>query len=90
MAIKQVAFIRADAHMDKIQCSDFNGNNLLTLVYSALVMPISIAVYKYYLFYVDFRFSNIYKTSEYYGLSPSMLRNNLNKVYQIKVIVIIY
>ena len=76
---------RADAHMSKIQYADFNGNNLVTLVSSALVMPISIAVYKYYLFYVDFHLSNIYKTSKYYGLSPTILRANLNNVYQIKV-----
>ena len=80
----------ADAHMSKIQYSDFNGNNLVTSVSSALVMPISIAVYKYYLFYVDFRLSNIYKTSKYYGLSPNVLRSNLNNVFQIKVSQVFY
>ena len=75
----------ADSHLSKIQYADYNGNNLVTLVSSALVMPISIAVYKYHLFYVDFRLSSIYKTSKYYSLPPSLLRANLNNVFQIKV-----
>ena len=54
----------ADSHLSKIQYSDFNGNNLVTLVSSALVMPISLVVYKYYLFYVDFRVSSVYKVRQ--------------------------
>ena len=74
----------ADAHLSKIQYADFNGNNVVTLLSSALVMPISLTVYKYYAFYVDFRLASVYKTSKFFGMSPMILRQNLNNVYQIK------
>ena len=48
-------------------------------------MPISIAIYKYKLYYVDFQLSSIFETSKTYGTTPIALRTNLNYLYQIKV-----
>lgn len=75
----------ADAHLYKIQYSDYNGNNLVTLMSSRLIMPVSLTIYKYYLFYVDFHLSNIYKSSKYFSSNPTLLRSNVNNLYQIKV-----
>jgi DNA-binding beta-propeller fold protein YncE len=75
----------ADAHLNKIQYSDYNGNNLITLVSSNLITPTSIFVFKFNLFYNDFRTMSIYKTSKYYGLSSTLLSSSLNNLFQIKI-----
>lgn len=75
----------ADAQVAKIQYSDYSGNNPYTLVTSGLAMPISILVHKFYLYYVDYRLSSLYKTSKFHSVSPTLLRNNLNNLYQVKL-----
>jgi DNA-binding beta-propeller fold protein YncE len=74
-----------DAHLNKIQYSDYNGNNLITLISSNLINPTSVFVFKFNLFYNDLRTKTIYKTSKYYGLSSTALSSNLNNLFQIKV-----
>lgn len=74
-----------DAHLNKIQYSDYNGNNIITLISSNLITPTSIFVFKFNLFYNDFRTMNIYKTSKYYGVSSTAISSNLNNLFQIKV-----
>ncbi len=75
----------ADSHMNNIKYADYNGNNVVTLVSSSLVTPTSIFVYKFNLFYIDFRLSSVYKTSKYFGLSSTAVRSNLNNLFQLKV-----
>ena len=75
----------SDSHLSKIQYSDYDGNNTVTLLTSRLVVPVSISVYKYNLFYIDMQLASIFKTSKYYGSSATLLRANLNNLYQLKV-----
>ena len=75
----------ADSHLRKIQYSDYDGNNTRTLQISRLTMPISLAVYKYNLFYVDFQLRTIFRTFKTSGLTSTVIRANLNFLYQIKV-----
>jgi low density lipoprotein-related protein 2 len=83
-AMKRVYW--ADSHLGKIEYADYDGNQTTTLVSSRLVMPISIAIYKYNLFYADLIMSTIFKTSKLYASSsPIVLRQNLNQLYQLKI-----
>lgn len=75
----------ADSHLSKIQYSDYDGNTTSTMHISRLTMPISLAIYKYSLFYVDFRLRTIFRTFKTYGTTSTELRTNLNFLYQIKV-----
>ncbi len=75
----------ADLHLSKIIYFDYNGNNLIALTSVSISMPISIAVYKYNLFFYDLRLTTIYKMSKFHAYSPSVLRSGINNVYQIKL-----
>jgi low density lipoprotein-related protein 2 len=75
----------ADSHLAKIQYSNYDGSNVVTLMSTGLAMPTSIVVYKYNLFFLDSRLSNVYKTSKYYSISPSVLRANVNNLHQIRI-----
>lgn len=75
----------ADTHLSRIQYSDYNGNNLVTLTTAPTINPISIFVYKYSLFYIDGTRATIYKTSKYYASSPTVLRSNINGLLKLKV-----
>lgn len=75
----------ADSHLSKIQYCDYNGNNLNTLIGSSISSPISIVVYKYNLYFYDLRLSTIYKSSKFFANSPTILRSNVNNIYQMKI-----
>ena len=75
----------ADAHFNKLQYADYSGNGLVTLATTSPVSPSSVTLYKYHLFYMDYRLANIYKSSKSYGLAPTLLRSNLNSVQQIRI-----
>ena len=48
-------------------------------------MPTSIAVYRWNLYFIDFKLSSIMKISKSYGTSRTVMRSNLNYLYQLKV-----
>jgi len=76
----------ADAHLRKVQYSDYNGNNTRILQLPRLAMPTSMAVYKNDLFYADFQLRTISKTYKTYGTTSTLIRANMNSFYQIKVV----
>ena len=69
----------------KIQYSDYNGNALGTLLGAGLGAPVSIAVYKHNVFFVDARLASVFKTSKFYSVTPVALKSNLNNLNQVKV-----
>jgi low density lipoprotein-related protein 2 len=75
----------ADSNLAKIQYSDFNGQNLVTLFSAGLAQPISLALYKFNLFFLDSRLNNLYKASKVYSTQPVLIRSNMNGAYQVKI-----
>lgn len=77
----------ADAHLSKIQSSDYNGNSILTYQIQGLSRPISLVIYKQYLYYNDYRTSSInriWKSSTSFT-SPTIVRSNVNGLDKLKV-----
>ncbi len=75
----------ADANLAKIQYSDYSGNNLFTLTTQTLGNPVSLFLFKQYLYFVDSRTSSLYKVYKYFGASPSTIRSNLNNLDKVRV-----
>jgi low density lipoprotein-related protein 2 len=75
----------ADANLAKIQYSNYAGNNLITLMTPILGNPVSLFVFKQYLYYVDARTSSLYKVYKYFGASPTPIRSNLNNLDKVRV-----
>jgi len=82
-ALRRVYWV--DAQLSKIQYCDYNGTNVVTLTSVGISMPVSVVVFKFSLFVYDARLATIFKTSKYFANSPSILRANLNSVFQMKM-----
>ncbi|CAF0941452.1 unnamed protein product, partial [Brachionus calyciflorus] len=83
--LEQKRLYWSDSHMSKIQYSDYNGNNVQTILQSALYVPFSIQIYKYNLYFVDLRHSNIYRMSKLFSATPYLFRSNLKDLFQIRI-----
>ncbi len=75
----------SDANFGKLQYSDFNGQNLVTLLSSGLGTPVNLAVYKLNVFFVDTRLASVLRVSKFYSAAPQILRSNLNGMHHIKI-----
>ena len=75
----------ADSHLGKIQYSDYNGRNIVTLSTVSTINPTSIFIQGFSLYYIDNRISTIYKTTKYYAAFPMPLRSNINNLLKLKV-----
>jgi low density lipoprotein-related protein 2 len=74
-----------DAHLNKIMFVDYTGANVATLFSSTLIMPLSIFVYKYYVYLIDGQLSNVYRITKFGARTPSLIRSNVNNAYQLKI-----
>lgn len=75
----------ADSLLSKIQYSDYDGRNLNTLNIQNLATPISIFIYKSFLFYIDARTSSINRVSKTFATIPVRIRVNVNGLDRLKV-----
>jgi low density lipoprotein-related protein 2 len=77
----------SDAHLSKIQSSDYNGNSIYTYQIQGLSKPISLVIFKQYLYYIDYRTSSIYRIwkSSRGTIRPTAIRSNINSLDKLKV-----
>lgn len=75
----------SDSHLSLIQYSDYNGENIRTLLQSPLFVPFTLLVFRHNLYFVDIKQNSIYKTSKSFALTPTLFRSNLKNVHSIKM-----
>lgn len=75
----------SDSQLKRIQFCDYSGNGVQTLFSSSLVMPGSLVVFRYNVYFVDAALMNIIKISKYASFSQTVFRTRLSGLNQIKV-----
>ncbi|ESO82184.1 hypothetical protein LOTGIDRAFT_170221 [Lottia gigantea] len=73
-----------DAYFDRIQSSDFNGNDLTTLEGHSITHPFGISVYKDSIYFTDWRMEAILKIDKNGG-KERRIRSGIGKMMGIKI-----
>ncbi|XP_071103874.1 low-density lipoprotein receptor-related protein 2-like [Haliotis cracherodii] len=73
-----------DAFFDRIQHSDFSGNDLQTLTGHSITHPFGIAIYKDYIYYTDWRLEAIVRINKRGG-QETKIRSGVGKLMGIRV-----
>ncbi|XP_041374759.1 low-density lipoprotein receptor-related protein 2-like [Gigantopelta aegis] len=73
-----------DAYFDRIQHSNFEGNDLQTLSGHSITHPFGIAIYKDYIFYTDWRLESIIRINKRGG-QETRIRSGIGKLMGIRV-----
>lgn len=74
----------SDSQLRRIQYCDYWGRNVQTLISSSLIMPISVTIHRYNLYFADAARSNVIKVSKYSAQIQTIFRASVNGLFQLK------
>lgn len=76
----------ADARLDKIERTDYDGTHRVVLAHSTPKHPFAMAVYKNYLYWTDWVLRAVLRVNKYSGVDVAFLRKDIGRLMGIIVV----